>query len=565
MLRPQSNLCRSAIELSNMWKIRYHGKEKPIAVSASWNEQYEDLFLEEGPLEYIYDLDVPMSWKNKRLRFYFGAVNTKSKVYLNDELIGSNDIGYLPFECDPAGAIKYGSANSLRVEVENKLSRDNLPSGRMPGFEEGGNFPPANFDFFPYGGIIRMPYVEISSNASILDLNFRCDRSIPSKKLGIMDVKVEVNDECIGKDIEVSIGDLKSTKKITSTKEDFHFEIKNTRFWELDDPYLYDLKAKIMSVGDLVDEYKLKVGIRTITLDDKHILLNGKSVKLLGFGKHEEFPVEGQGTFKPLIIKDYDLLKWIGANSFRTSHYPYSEEWLDMADELGFLVIDEAPHVGLEKYHYENPETVKLCVDDIRRLIDRDKNHPSVIMWSVANEPDSAHPKSDEFFKKLYDTAKDCDPTRPVTMVSCVPFCKKSGGPDVAMKHFDVISVNRYYGWYNHQGKIEEAEKLLSDDLDALRTYKRPVILTEFGADAISGFHANPAQMFSEEYQSEYIEKLFRVANEKDFVTGIHVWAFADFKTAQNIHRPLFNYKGVFTRDRNPKMAAHTLRKLWRR
>ncbi|MGC8612196.1 MAG: sugar-binding domain-containing protein, partial [Athalassotoga sp.] len=129
MLRPQSNLCRSAIELSNMWKIRYHGKEKPIAVSASWNEQYEDLFLEEGPLEYIYDLDVPMSWKNKRLRFYFGAVNTKSKVYLNDELIGSNDIGYLPFECDPAGAIKYGSANSLRVEVENKLSKDGLPSG----------------------------------------------------------------------------------------------------------------------------------------------------------------------------------------------------------------------------------------------------------------------------------------------------------------------------------------------------------------------------------------------------------------------------------------------------
>ncbi len=136
----------------------------------------------------------------------------------------------------------------------------------------------------------------------------------------------------------------------------------------------------------------------------------------------------------------------------------------------------------------------------------------------------------------------------------------------MAMKHFDVISVNRYYGWYNHQGKIEEAEKLLSDDLDTLyKTYKRPIILTEFGADAISGFHANPVQMFSEEYQSEYIEKLFKVVNEKDFVTGIHVWAFADFKTAQNVHRPLFNYKGVFTRDRNPKMAAHTLKRLLRR
>lgn len=564
LLRPQMNLCRSTVELSGMWKIRAHGKERPIAVSASWNEQYEDLFFEEGPVEYIYDLDVPYEWKDKRVRFYFGAVNTKSRVYVNDDLAVSNAIGYLPFECYPK--LEYGSTNKIRVEVENKLSKDDLPAGRMPGFERAGNFPPANFDFFPYGGIIRMPYAEISSKASVLDINLRCDKSVPSKKMGLVEITIEMTKECIGKNIEVSINDLKIAKKITSTNESFDFEIKNAHFWDLDDPYLYEVRSRILYKDELIDEYRIKTGIRTISLDDKHIILNDKPVKLLGFGKHEEFPVEGQGTFKPLIVKDYDLLRWIGANSFRTSHYPYSEEWLDMADELGFLVIDEAPHVGLEKYHYENEKTVDLCVEDIKRLIDRDKNHPSVIMWSVANEPDSAHPKSDGFFKRLYDTAKSADPTRPATMVSCVPFCEKSGGPDVAMKHFDVISVNRYYGWYNHQGKIKEAEKLLSDDLDALyETYKRPVILTEFGADAISGFHANPAQMFSEEYQSEYIERLFEVASKKDFVTGIHVWAFADFKTAQNVHRPLFNYKGVFTRDRNPKMAAHTLKRLWRR
>lgn len=565
MLRPQSNLFRSTLELSNMWKVKSHGIERPIAISASWNEQYEDLFFEEGPVEYSYDLDVPNAWKEKRVRFYFGAINTKSKVYLNDDLVCANEIGYLPFECY-ANALKYGSTNKIRVEVENKLSKDGLPAGYMPGFEEAGNFPPANFDFFPYGGIIRMPYVEISSKEAIVDVNFRCDRSIPSKRLGVADIVIETAKESVGKDLEVSIGDLSQRKKISDTYTEFHFEIKDARFWNLDDPYLYDLKVRTLSGKEILDEYKLKVGIRTITLDDKHILLNDKPIKLLGFGKHEEFPVEGQGTFKPLIVKDYDLLRWIGANSFRTSHYPYSEEWMDMADELGFLVIDEAPHVGLEKYHMDNPQTVNLCNENIKRLVDRDKNHPSVIMWSVANEPDSAYPKSDQFFKGLYDTAKSSDPTRPVTMVSCVPFCKKSGGPDVAMKHFDVISVNRYYGWYNHQGKIFEAEKLLSDDLDTLyKTYKRPVILTEFGADAIAGFHANPAQMFSEEYQSEYIERLFKVANEKDFVSGIHVWAFADFKTAQNIHRPLFNYKGVFTRDRNPKMAAHTLKNLWRR
>ncbi len=564
MLRPQSNLFRSAIEMSNMWKIKFHGKERPIAVSSSWNEQYEDLFLEEGPIDYIYDLDVPEAWRERRMRFYFGAINTKSKVYINGDLACTNEIGYLPFECITK-TLKYGSTNEIRIEVENKLSKDGLPAGRMPGFEEGGNFPSANFDFFPYGGIIRMPYVEVLSKASITDINFRSDRSIPSKKLGIVDIAIEVAEESVGKDLEISIGDLSQRKKISGKQVEFHLEIKDAKFWDVDNPYLYDLRARILSDREVFDEYKVRVGIRTVSLDDKHILLNDKPIKLLGFGKHEEFPIEGQGTFKPLIVKDYDLLRWIGANSFRTSHYPYSEEWLDMADQLGFLVIDEAPHVGLEKYHMDNPQTVKLCNENIKKLINRDKNHPSVIMWSVANEPDSAYSKSNEFFKTLYDTAKSSDPTRPVTMVSCVPFCKKSGGPDVAMRHFDVISVNRYYGWYNHQGKIDEAEKLLSDDLDALyKEYKRPIVLTEFGADAISGFHANPPQMFSEEYQSEYIERLFKIANEKDFVSGIHVWAFADFKTAQNIHRPLYNYKGVFTRDRNPKMAAHTLRKLWK-
>ncbi|MGC8590392.1 MAG: sugar-binding domain-containing protein, partial [Athalassotoga sp.] len=121
MLRPQMNLCRSTVELSNMWKIRAHGKERPIAVSASWNDQYEDLFFEEGPVGYIYDLDVPYEWKDKRVRFYFSAVNTKSRVYVNDDLAIFNNVGYLPFECHPK--LKYGSTNKIRVEVENKLSK----------------------------------------------------------------------------------------------------------------------------------------------------------------------------------------------------------------------------------------------------------------------------------------------------------------------------------------------------------------------------------------------------------------------------------------------------------
>lgn len=565
MLRPQSNLCRFALEMSDIWKIRKKGENgyRPIAVPASWNEQYEDLFFDEGPIEYSYGIDIQKAWEGKRLRLYFGAVNTESEVYVNDRLIGSNGIGYTPFEFEVGEFLKYGSENTVKVVVKNELSRDGFPSGRMPGYEENGNFPPTDFDFFPYGGIIRMPYLEAASKECVLDVGFRSDRSAPSKKIGVADISIEVTPESVGKDLEVQLGDLSKRESISSEKMAFAFEIDDARFWSLDDPFLYDLKVTILSEEAPLDEYKMKVGVRTVSADDRHILLNGKPVKFLGFGKHEEFPVEGQGTFKPLIVKDFDLMRWIGANSFRTSHYPYSEEWLDMADRLGFLVIDEAPHVGIKKYHIDNETTALQCADDVKRLIDRDKNHPSVVMWSVANEPDSVYPKADAFFKNLYDTAKESDPTRLVTMVN---WEWASLGKDVAMKHFDVISVNRYYGWYNHQGRTDAAKKLLEDDLDALyEAYKRPVFLTEFGADAIAGFHSNPPQMFSEEYQSEYLEKLFEAADGKDFVSGIHVWAFADFKTAQNVHRPLFNHKGVFTRTRDPKQSAHVLRKLWKK
>ncbi len=562
------NGCREYLKLDGMWRIRRSTQttSRPIAISASWNEQYEDLFFEDGPLEYEYGMEIPENWKDKRIRLYLAAINTRSEVYIDDRMIKTNSIGYLPFEVELNEFLKFGEEQTLRIRVENRLLHDGFPAGDMPESpERGRNFPPTNFDFFPYGGIIRPILMEATSKEAILDISFRTDKSLPARKLGIIDIEVEVTEESIGKDIEILLAGKRLTKRIKDTKCEFHVEIANARFWDVEDPYLYDLQVVISSDGEELDKYDLRVGIRTISTDEKRILLNGKPIKLRGFGKHEEFPIEGQGTFYPVIVKDFDLMKWVGANSFRTSHYPYSEEWLDMADEFGFLVIDEAPHVGLEKYHYENERTVELCVENIKRLIDRDKNHPSVIIWSVANEPDSAYLKADEFFKRLYDTAKTSDPTRPVTMVSCVPFCPKSGGSDVAMKHFDVISINRYYGWYKLQGKIEEAKKVLSDELDELYLrYERPIIVTEFGADAIAGFHSDPPQMFSEEYQARYIRGMIEVMDKKDFVSGTHVWAFADFKTAQNIHRALFNYKGIFTRTRDPKLSAHTLRSLWK-
>ena len=254
------------------------------------------------------------------------------------------------------------------------------------------------------------------------------------------------------------------------------------------------------------------------------------------------------------------VMKWINANSFRTSHYPYSEQQMDLADRLGILVIDETPAVGLFFAEEGLARRLELCRKMTRDLIARDKNHPCVIAWSIANEPNSAHPNAKAFFHKLYELARSLDATRPVTLVSY------NGVQEEAFDFMDLLCLNRYYGWYNHVGQIEAGAAKLSQELDAMyNKWHKPLILTEFGADTIPGHHAQPPEMFTEEYQVEMLTCDIQVLRSKSFVVGEHVWNMCDFKTAQGVRRVNgMNYKGVFTRDRRPKMAAHRLRELWK-
>ena len=294
-------------------------------------------------------------------------------------------------------------------------------------------------------------------------------------------------------------------------------------------------------------------------MEGDQLLLNGQAVYLKGFGRHEDFPVVGRGYLPALIVKDYALMQWTGANSFRTSHYPYSEQMLDLADQLGFLVIDETPAVGLYFREDGLEKRSALCRQYVQGLVRRDRNHPSVILWSLANEPHSTSTLARPFFEQLYQDAKALDPTRPVTLVSFL------GAGEQAFEFCDVVCLNRYLGWYNQPGNLDEALPLLSAELDGLHAqFGKPLILTEFGADALPGQHAQPPEMFSEEYQADLLERTIQLLRQKSYVVGEHVWNLCDFKTSQGVTRAgAMNYKGVFTRDRRPKLAAHRLRSLW--
>ena len=163
------------------------------------------------------------------------------------------------------------------------------------------------------------------------------------------------------------------------------------------------------------------------------------------------------------------------------------------------------------------------------------------------------------FFRQLYDDAHQLDGTRPVTLVGV------QGGVRDWLGIFDVVCVNAYYGWYTEPGQLDLARQALERNLDDLhRAFGKPVMITEFGTDTLPGIHNQPPEMWTEEYQVEFIRRYLDVAARRPFMIGMHIWNFADFKTGQGTMRAgAMNFKGVFTRDRRPKMAAHFLRDRW--
>jgi beta-glucuronidase len=577
MIYPQSNLYRQVDDLSGFWDFkldpRDEGLEKDwkggfnkgrlIAVPSSWNEQFQDTRDYLGPAWYQTRFDLPWGFKSQRLFLRFGSVNYLAQVWLNGVQLGRHEGGHLPFIFEVTRHLK-PAGNLLVVRVDGQLAPDRVPPGNVPYDPRDAFFatfyPPASFDFFPYCGIQRPVLLFTTPKEAITDLTVitgitgrqgKVRVKVETDASGPLTARVSLKGFGCEKTIEISLKSGAGEGLLTAP---------NAKLWAPGTPHLYDLTAELMRDQKTQDLVSLPVGIRTIQVKGDKLLLNGKPLRLKGFGRHEDFPVTGRHLPPAVMVKDYELMKWVGADSFRTSHYPYSDEMMDLADRLGFLVIAETPSVGLFFKKEGLEKRLQLCLQSTREMIERDKNHPSVILWSLADEPHSHRPGVRGFFGELVRLTKQLDQTRPVSVASDI------GIKDESLAYCDVVCINRYFGWYSQPGDLDKACEILSKDLDALhRKFRKPILVTEFGADALPGHHADPPEMFSEEYQAEMISRYIGILSKKSYVVAAHIWVLCDFKTAQATHRPgAINWKGVFTRDRRPKLAAHTLRKLWK-
>lgn len=584
MLYPIQNDVRNKLDISGIWDFQPDPKEvgeqdkwfndlpdaRPIAVPGSWNEQYADIFNYTDRSWYLKRTYIPSSWQGQRVFLRVGSANYGGTVYVNGVMVGEHKGGHLPFAFDITTQVQWNQANTIAISVENYLIQDRVPPGGAGPLGVSG-YPGTPYDFFPFAGLHRPVVLYAVPATHIEDVTVVTD--IDGQN-GVVKVAVKVSGgDGQGRVVLTGAGQtVEASLSLANGAGEAALTVPSVRLWSPDDPFLYDL-----DITTATDHYSLPVGIRTIAVQGKQVLLNGKPITLNGFGRHEDFIASGKGLNLPLLIKDYQLMRWVGATSYRTSHYPYSEEEMQLADREGFLIIDEIPAVSLQ---FETPELIPVhlreCLRAIDELIARDKNHPSVIMWSVANEPIPQNPRArfagwrpapgtDDAGKKFLDTlvahAKELDPTRLVTVVGLM------GGPNEWLDSSDVISINRYWGWYTDGGELDKGIQKMDAEFDVLwQELGRPIIVTEFGADTVAGLHGEPAVMFTEEYQADFIRGYLATAAKKDFVVGMQVWNFADFAAVQGINRVGgLNLKGIFTRTRQPKMAAQVLREYWRK
>jgi beta-glucuronidase len=433
-----------------------------------------------------------------------------------------------------------------------------------------------NAPLYTYAGLHRTVWLCTTPRAYVRDVTVVTSLSGSTGAVRY-DVQTEGAD---GLEVRVALRDASGAQVARATGASGELTIGDVHPWRPGDGYLYDLVVELWDDSDAsIDAYPLPVGIRTVEIDGARFLINGEPFHFRGFGKHEDSTVRGKGHDNVFMVHDFALMDWLGANSFRTSHYPYAEEVLDYADRHGIVVIDEAPGVGINsglaagvfgaKPHKTfSEETINDATREahkqvIHELIARDKNHPCVVLWSIANEPESVTPESRAYFEPLVAETRRLDPSRPVG------FANVTGADpdvDVITDLFDVIMLNRYYGWYVDAGDLAAAERALEAQLNAwVDKYSKPIIMTEYGADTLPGLHGIFPGPWSEEYQVALLEMSHRVFDRVDAVVGELLWNFADFATAPGIMRAGGNKKGVFTRDRQPKAAVHHLRSRWRK
>jgi beta-glucuronidase len=352
MLKPQTSTTRELVNLDGLWRFALDSADVPqpwaapletpleAAVPASYNDLFTDPRIREhvGWAWYQRTVRVPRGWSGERVIVRVDAATHEGVVYVDDVKVAEHVGGYLPFEADVTEHVTPGAEFRLTIGVNNELTMQTIPPGTIEVAADGRRVQRYFHDFYNYAGLARSVWLASRPAVHVDDVTVVTELE---GSTGIVRVEtVMAGDATADVAVRATLRDASGTVVGTADGASAVIRVADATLWQPGAASLYDLTLEALVDGDVVDEYSLPVGIRTIEVRGAEFLINGEPFYFTGFGKHEDSAVRGKGHDDAYLVHDFQLMDWIGANSFRTAHYPYAEEVMEFADRHGIVVID---------------------------------------------------------------------------------------------------------------------------------------------------------------------------------------------------------------------------------
>jgi beta-glucuronidase len=522
--------------------LEYNFDHSPVlTVPKDWNSQDSKLLYYEGTLWYRRLFEYKKKSPSDRIFIYFGAVNYETDVYLNGKKLGKHIGGFTPFSFEITDILKEGK-NSVVVKVDNKRQRDGVPT--------------LNTDWWNYGGITRDVMIVAVPETFIADYFLQ----IAKGRDNLISGYVRLNGPAKVQKVKVEIPELKIITEVTTGEDGLakiEIPVRKMVYWSPENPKLYRVS---LSTG--IETINEMIGFRTIATRGTDILLNGEPVFLRGICIHEENPMRGGRAYS---AEDARLLlgwaKELNCNYVRLAHYPHNENMARVADEMGILVWEEIPVYWTIRW--DNPATYKNAEDQLTALITRDKNRASVIIWSMANETPVSEARTG-FLTNLASHARSLDDTRLIS--AALEVHRNPGNPDERIvedpfaETVDIINFNQYVGWY-------DGLPPLCDQIRWIIPYNKPVMISEFGADALQGLHGDPLTRWTEEYQEDLYRRTLAMLSKIPQFRGLSPWILCDFRSPRRTLPGIqdgWNRKGLIGENGTKKKAFYVLQEFYR-
>ena len=541
-----------------------------VNIPHTWNDKDADdetPGFYRGPVWYRKQLFIDKSQEGRQAVIYFEGANQEVRFYLNGQFVGEHKGGYTRFCFDITSHLRYGQENLFAIYVNNVYNP---------------NIPPLSADFTFFGGIYRDVYLqfmnpvhiatndyassgvyirtpEVNNSAASVEITTLLTNDMPQAT----EIRVEnIICDADGKEVKKTQAEVKLAAGETKTDISKKIKIDSPRLWDIDDPYRYMVYTRILDKrkGTLLDEVVNPLGLRWFKFDsEKGFFLNGKGRKLIGTARHQDYFQKGNALRDELHVQDVLLLKEMGGNYLRVSHYPQDPVIMEMCDKLGIVTSVEIPVVNAVT---ETEEFLHNSVEMAKEMVRQDFNRPSVMIWGYMNEiflrrPYTEGKQLEDYYRftekvarALEATIREEDPSRYTMMAyhNMPQYYEDAHLTEIPM----IQGWNLYQGWY--EPDINEFQRLLDR---AHKAYKGKVLMvTEYGPGVDPRVHSYQPERFdfSQEYGLVYHKHYLNEMMKRPFIAGSSLWNLNDFYSESRVDAvPHVNNKGVVGLNREKK------------